>query len=155
MTYTHPMYQHVYANTKYDHITQALMPFGESLRMCMERVTPYFDDIILESAKSGKRILVSAHNNVIRCLVMHLDGVLEEDLVNLEIPCGVPLVYEFTNEGEVVGDADDMGFRGKFLEPATEDLEAARVDPTQQHIDVSHLTNFLSRNHKKVFVTSR
>jgi 2,3-bisphosphoglycerate-dependent phosphoglycerate mutase len=57
-------------------------------------VVPYFESEILPQIKSGKRLLVAAHGNSLRALVKYLDEVSDADIVNLNIPTGVPLVYE-------------------------------------------------------------
>lgn len=58
-------------------------PIGESLGMCLGRVKPYWKGTILPSVRKGKRVLVAAHNNVIRCLCSHLDGINEANLEKL------------------------------------------------------------------------
>ena len=55
---------------------------------------PYWQSTIVPSIKSGKRVVIAAHGNTLRALVMHLDDIAKEDIVSLNIPTGVPLVYE-------------------------------------------------------------
>ncbi|MCF7845867.1 MAG: 2,3-bisphosphoglycerate-dependent phosphoglycerate mutase [Candidatus Peribacteraceae bacterium] len=76
-------------------------PNGESLKDTAERTLPYFDSKILPLVRAGKNILVSAHGNSLRAIVMELDGLSPEEVTSLEIPTGIPLVYEIDNDGKV------------------------------------------------------
>ena len=77
-------------------------PNGESLKDTADRTLPYFDEKIMSEVKAGKNILVSAHGNSLRAIVMQLDNLSPEEVVKLEIPTGVPLVYEMDAEGKVL-----------------------------------------------------
>ena len=70
-------------------------PNGESLKNTLERVLPYWDAKILPCIKKGERLIIAAHGNSLRSLVMHLDNLTREAVLELNIPTGVPLVYEF------------------------------------------------------------
>ncbi len=70
-------------------------PGGESLKDTAERVLPYFNDFILPKIMQGKNILVAAHGNSLRSLVMQLDNLSKEEVVALEIPTGAPIIYSF------------------------------------------------------------
>jgi 2,3-bisphosphoglycerate-dependent phosphoglycerate mutase len=78
-------------------------PGGESLADTAARVIPYWDAHILPEIRAGKNILVAAHGNSLRSLVMHLDGLTREQVLELEIPTGVPLLYELDADGRVLG----------------------------------------------------
>jgi len=69
------------------------LPRGESLKQCKARILPYWHEAVLPSVRAGKLVLLAAHNNVIRCLAKHIDGIAYNDLDQLEIPTGAPLVY--------------------------------------------------------------
>lgn len=69
-------------------------PEGESLKMTIERTLPYCKKEIFPRVKKGETILVCAHGNSIRGIVMYLDKLSNEEVVNLEIPTGVPLIYD-------------------------------------------------------------
>ncbi len=71
-------------------------PRGESLKDTAERTIPFFQDIIYPWLEKGKTVLVSAHGNSLRSIVMHLDGLSREQVLSLEIPTGVPLLYGFS-----------------------------------------------------------
>ena len=75
-------------------------PGGESLKDTAERVLPFFNSSILPKIIEGKNILVAAHGNSLRSLVMQLDDLSKEDVIALEIPTGAPIIYSFEgNEG--------------------------------------------------------
>ena len=77
-------------------------PEGESLKDTAERVLPYFHEYIMPKLIQGLSILVAAHGNSLRALIMELDLISSEDIVKLEIPTGAPIQYEFNQNGEVV-----------------------------------------------------
>jgi 2,3-bisphosphoglycerate-dependent phosphoglycerate mutase len=77
-------------------------PNGESLKNTAERVLPYWHSHIEPDLKAGKNILVVAHGNSLRALIMHLDKLTGEEVVKLEIPTGVPILYEFDENLKVV-----------------------------------------------------
>jgi 2,3-bisphosphoglycerate-dependent phosphoglycerate mutase len=77
-------------------------PGGESLKDTAERVLPYYEKHIRPQVLAGKTILVSAHGNSLRALVMHLDRLTREEVLELNIPTGVPLLYEFDKAGKVL-----------------------------------------------------
>jgi len=70
-------------------------PGGESLKNTAERVLPYFNSSILPKLIEGKNILVAAHGNSLRSLVMQLDNLSKEEVIALEIPTGAPIIYSF------------------------------------------------------------
>ena len=72
-------------------------PDGESLKMNAERTIPYFKENVIEDLKKGKNVLVSAHGNSLRSIVMYIENISKEDVVKLEIQTGVPRTYLFEN----------------------------------------------------------
>jgi 2,3-bisphosphoglycerate-dependent phosphoglycerate mutase len=89
------------------------LPLTESLKLTVDRFLPYWDGTIAPAIRSGKRVLIAAHGNSLRALVKHLDGVSEEDIVGLNIPTGVPLVYELDDDLKPIrnfylGDPDEV-----------------------------------------------
>ncbi|MBI3318516.1 MAG: 2,3-diphosphoglycerate-dependent phosphoglycerate mutase [Candidatus Omnitrophica bacterium] len=76
-------------------------PGGESLKDTAARTIPYFESRILPDLKSGKNILISAHGNSLRSIVMHLEGLTKEQVLALEVPTGVPIRYEIAADGSV------------------------------------------------------
>ena len=77
-------------------------PGGESLKNTAERVLPYFNKEILPKVISGSNILIAAHGNSLRSLIMQLDELSKEEILNLEIPTGAPIKYIFDEYGKVV-----------------------------------------------------
>jgi 2,3-bisphosphoglycerate-dependent phosphoglycerate mutase len=77
-------------------------PNGESLKDTAARTLPYFDAHILPDIKAGLNVLVVAHGNSLRSIVMSLDNLTREQVLQLNIPTGVPLVYEMSSDGKVI-----------------------------------------------------
>jgi 2,3-bisphosphoglycerate-dependent phosphoglycerate mutase len=75
-------------------------PAGECLKDTAERTIPFFTENILPHLQAGKNVLVSAHGNSLRSIVMHIDGLSEEEVLKLEIPTGFPLYFEY-KDGKV------------------------------------------------------
>ena len=75
-------------------------PDGESLEMTAERTIPYFEEEILPDLQAGRGVLVSAHGNSLRSIVMHIEEISPEDIVSLEIQTGSPMFYKFEG-GEI------------------------------------------------------
>ena len=78
-------------------------PGGESLADTAARVLPYWESHILPDLKAGRDVLVVAHGNSLRALVMHLDGLSHAEVLELEIPTGAPLLYELGTDGRIAG----------------------------------------------------
>ena len=75
-------------------------PGGESLKNTAERVLPYFNSFILPKLLNGENILIAAHGNSLRSLVMQLDNLSKEEVIALEIPTGAPIIYSFAGSKE-------------------------------------------------------
>ncbi len=96
---------------RYAHLDPHLLPGTESLKITLDRVLPYWDDAIVPHVHDGKTVLIVAHGNSLRALVKYLDNISDEDIIGVNIPTGVPLVYELGDGMEVLnrrylGDAD-------------------------------------------------
>ncbi len=74
------------------------LPLAESLKDTIERVIPYFESVIEKDMAAGKRVLIAAHGNSIRALVQYFDRLSPEEIMEVNIPTGIPLVYEFDEE---------------------------------------------------------
>lgn len=79
-----------------------VLPLTESLAITIERAWPYFTDVILPQMRDGKRVLIAAHGNSLRALVKQFDGLTDEEIIGVNIPTGVPLVYEFDDNMKVL-----------------------------------------------------
>ncbi len=80
---------------KYKDLKKDEIPLSESLKDTLKRAIPYWENTILPTVKEGKRVIVSAHGNSLRAFVKYIDDVPDKDIPNLNIPTGIPFVYEF------------------------------------------------------------
>ena len=97
----------------YKDVDEADLPTTESLKLTVDRFLPYWFDTIAPTIKAGKKVLIVAHGNSLRALVKYLDNVSEEDIIKLNIPTGVPLVYELDKDLKPIkhyylGDQDEI-----------------------------------------------
>ena len=102
----HPRFDPRYAALKPEEL-----PATESLKITLERVLPYWHSDLVPAIKTGRRLLVSAHGNSLRAMVKYLDGISDAEIPELNIPTGIPLVYELDDELNVLkhyylGDAE-------------------------------------------------
>ncbi|WP_321332712.1 2,3-bisphosphoglycerate-dependent phosphoglycerate mutase [Breoghania sp.] len=81
-------------------------PGGESLKMTAERVLPYFDAKIMPEVMKGQRVLVTAHGNSLRSLIMQLENLSPEEILKRELGTGVPIVYRFNEDGSIASVED-------------------------------------------------
>lgn len=98
-----------------------VVPRTECLKDVVVRIVPYFEEEILPRAKKGETVLIAAHGNSLRALVKHLDGISDADIAELNIPTGIPLVYEIAEDGSVVNPG------GTYLDPEAAAAGAAAV----------------------------
>ena len=83
---------------RYASLSEKELPLTECLKDTVERFLPYWHDTIAPHVKAGKQVIITAHGNSLRALVKYLDHVSDQDIVGLNIPTGIPLVYELTDE---------------------------------------------------------
>ena len=83
---------------RYKSLDQKELPLTECLKDTVARFLPYWHEMIAPQVKSGKRVIIAAHGNSLRALVKYLDNISEEKIVNLNIPTGIPLVYELDDQ---------------------------------------------------------
>lgn len=83
---------------RYAGLTEEELPLTECLKDTVARFLPYWHGTIAPTVKSGKKVLIAAHGNSLRALVKYLDNISEEDIVGLNIPTGMPLVYELDDD---------------------------------------------------------
>ena len=86
--------RHPGRDRRYAGLTPDELPLTECLKDTVERFLPYWHEEIVPDLQAGKRVLIAAHGNSLRALVMYLDGISEDEITGLNIPTGVPLVYE-------------------------------------------------------------
>lgn len=78
---------------QYRDVDKNLLPLAESLALTVDRVIPYYENVIRQDLEAGKRVLIVAHGNSLRALVKYLDHISDRDIAGLNIPTGLPLVY--------------------------------------------------------------
>ncbi|MBQ6733604.1 MAG: 2,3-diphosphoglycerate-dependent phosphoglycerate mutase [Lachnospiraceae bacterium] len=78
------------------------LPLTESLKITIDRAVPYFNEVIKKDMEAGKRVIIAAHGNSLRALVKYFDNISDEDIIGVNIPTGVPLVYEFDDNFKAV-----------------------------------------------------
>jgi 2,3-bisphosphoglycerate-dependent phosphoglycerate mutase len=83
---------------RYQDLRREEIPLTECLRDTVDRFLPYWEEEIAPSIRSGKRVIIAAHGNSLRALVKHLEGISDEAITTLNIPTGIPLVYELDDE---------------------------------------------------------
>ena len=83
---------------RYRDLSKDELPLTECLKDTIERFLPYWHETIAPELQAGKRVLIAAHGNSLRALVKYLDDIPEEEIVGLNIPTGIPLVYELNND---------------------------------------------------------
>lgn len=101
------------SDPRYTGLTHDELPTTECLKDTVDRVIPYWNDTIAPAIKSGKKVVIAAHGNSLRALVKYLDNVSDEKIVGLNIPTGVPLVYELDDDLKPIksyylGDQDEI-----------------------------------------------
>ncbi len=103
--------RHPRFDPRYARLTAEQLPDAESLEITLARVMPYWNDVVVPYLKAGRKLIIAAHGNSLRAIVKHLDNIPDDEIVELNIPTGVPLVYEFDDDLNVLrhyylGDAD-------------------------------------------------
>ncbi len=109
------------ADSRYADLPDELLPRTECLADVLHRMLPYWYDAIVPDLRAGKTVLVTAHGNSLRALVKHLDDIGEDEIVGLNIPTGIPLVYELDD------DLKPTVTGGKYLDPAAAQEAIAAV----------------------------
>ena len=90
--------RHPRHDPRYRELPPEVLPAAESLQDVVARMLPYWQDAIVPDLRLGRCVLISAHGNSLRAMVKHLDAVSEAEIVSLNIPTGIPLVYELDDE---------------------------------------------------------
>ena len=112
-----------FTDPRYAGLARADIPLTECLKDTVARVLPFWNDRIAPAIRSGQRVLVTAHGNSLRALIKHLDGISDDDIVGVNIPNGIPLVYEL--------DADLKPIRHYYLGDAQAAAKAAAAVANQ------------------------
>jgi 2,3-bisphosphoglycerate-dependent phosphoglycerate mutase len=115
--------RHPCHDPRYAGVPRELLPATESLKTTLDRVLPYWHETIVPTLRQGRRVLIAAHGNSLRALVKHLDGVSDAEITELNIPTGIPLVYELD---------DDLKARRHYYLADEEKVRAATASVASQ-----------------------
>ena len=114
--------RHPSNDVRYADLPKAVLPLTESLKDTIARVLPYWHETIAPSIQAGRRVIIAAHGNTLRALIKYLDSVSDEEIVELSVPTGIPLLYEL--------DGDLKPIRPRYLGPTPRSHRLGRVlDP--------------------------
>ena len=108
-------------DARYAALPTEIRPLTECLKDVVERMLPYWYDSIVPDLLAGSTVLVGAHGNSLRALVKHLDGISDEEIVGLNIPTGIPLLYELDDDFHPIKPG------GEYLDPDAAAEAAAAV----------------------------
>ena len=97
----------------YRNVEKSLLPLTESLKDTIARVVPYYENVIKKDMEAGRNVLIAAHGNSLRALVKYIDGISDDDIIGINIPTGVPLVYELDDDLKAIshrylGDEEEL-----------------------------------------------
>jgi 2,3-bisphosphoglycerate-dependent phosphoglycerate mutase len=112
------------SDVRYAKLQPEQIPLTECLKDTVARVMPFWDESIAPAIKAGKRVVMAAHGNSIRALIKYLDNIADEDIVGVNVPNGIPLVYEL--------DADLKPIRHYYLGDAEAAAKAAAAVAARQ-----------------------
>jgi 2,3-bisphosphoglycerate-dependent phosphoglycerate mutase len=90
--------RHPSHDPRYATVNAADLPLTECLKDTVERFLPYWHEVVAPAVKSGQRVIIAAHGNSLRALIKYLDNIPDADIVELNVPTGVPLVYELDDD---------------------------------------------------------
>lgn len=122
-------------NNKYAHIPEEDIPLSECLQDTVTRTLPYWEESIMPALKRGKTVLVAAHGNSIRGILKYIDEISEADITGLEIPTGIPLVYQLDKDLKPIFDARATGLlSGYFLGDPEETKKAQELVANQSKV---------------------
>ncbi len=118
---------------RYAQVPPDQLPLTECLKDVVERLLPYWHEGLVPDLRAGRTVLVGAHGNSLRALVKHLDGISDDDIVDLNIPTGEPLVYEL---GDDLTPVEDKPVEERYLRSAEEIRAAADAVARQAEVGV-------------------
>ncbi len=105
--------RHPIHDSRYTHLDPRILPNGESLKLTVDRVIPYWIDEIAPAVRSGKKVIIAAHGNSLRALVKYIEGISDDEITGFNVPTGIPFVYELDEDLKAkdryfLGDAEEV-----------------------------------------------
>ncbi|WP_294372885.1 2,3-diphosphoglycerate-dependent phosphoglycerate mutase [uncultured Clostridium sp.] len=118
---------------QYRGIDESELPLCESLEDTIKRVVPYFNENIKKDMLAGKKVIIAAHGNSIRSLVKYFENLSEEEILGVNIPTGIPLVYEFDDNFKVMkkyylGDQEEIANKIKSVEKQGQNIKNKEIE---------------------------
>lgn len=104
ITSLNPYYEQIRGNPKFKKINNEDFPDAETLETTMKRVVPFYEEVIKEQVRTGKRVLIVAHGTSLRGLVKHVKGMTDEEVMKFNMPNSIPFVIELDENLKLVGD---------------------------------------------------
>lgn len=109
MEKTHEYYESIHGDARYKEVAESEIPYHESLQLTIKRALPYWQNDIVPAIKSGKSVIIAAHGNSLRGIVKHLDNMSNEAIMGLNLPTGIPFVYELDENMKPVTSMQFLG----------------------------------------------
>ncbi|KAF7707577.1 hypothetical protein HF521_018795 [Silurus meridionalis] len=127
---SHPYYAQIYNDRRYTtcDVPKDELPKTESLKEVLDRLLPYWNDVIVPEIKSGQTVLISAHGNSCRALLKHLEGISDTDIVNVTLPTGVPVLLELDENLRPVKPRELLGDQAKIQAAIKKVEDQGKVD---------------------------
>lgn len=113
----HPFYSNISKDRRYADLTEDQLPSCESLKDTIARALPFWNEEIVPQIKEGKRVLIAAHGNSLRGIVKHLEGLSEEAIMELNLPTGIPIVYELDKNLKPIKPMQFLGMKRPCAKP--------------------------------------
>lgn len=120
---------------RYAHLTYAHLK-TESLKLTVDRIVPYFENVIVPQIQSGKKVLIVAHGNSLRGLLKHIDNISDSGVSELNIPTAAPLIYELDDNMKPIQHPDAIApLKGRYL--GDQDVIKKRIFGVKDEVNVS------------------
>ncbi|KAM4675567.1 bisphosphoglycerate mutase [Discoglossus pictus] len=131
---SHPYYHVIHTDRRYSFCdtSNEKLPKSESLKEVLDRLLPYWNEVIAPEIKRGKVILISAHGNSTRALLKHLEGISDKDIINLTLPTGVPVLLELDENLHPVKPHEFLGDQQAIQAAIKKVEDQGKVKPTDK-----------------------
>jgi len=140
----HPFFENITKDPRYkDEPSKEEFPKNESLKLTIERTLPYWNNVIVPQIKAGKKIIIAAHGNSLRGVVKHLDNMSDAAIMDLNLPTGIPFVYELDEDMKPVVSMKFLGDE-ETVRKAIESVAAQGTAKKEPAKDVSGLASMVA-----------